>query len=55
MPDKDPRRRQARRIVADRFRQFVDRLMSQFTTRPEELLQHVEAKISNATRDQETR
>jgi hypothetical protein len=55
MPDKDPRRRRARRIVADRFRQFVDRQMSQFTTRPEELLQRVEAKISNSTLDQEAR
>jgi hypothetical protein len=36
--------REARRAVTEKFRIFIAVLLSQFTKRPEELLQEIEAK-----------
>lgn len=48
MPWKHPERVQARKSVSRRLRKFVNALMKQFATPPEELLSRAEAKLHTA-------
>jgi hypothetical protein len=48
---KYPERVKARKSVARRFRAFVNALLKQFATPPEELLRRAEAKLQAEARD----